>query len=173
MYRQHLVAPLALCAVLQSACSPAQPPAEPSPPAPPPPAAGVASAAPATGAAAPGSAAPAPARSSVKVLEEVGGVTAASYAPRGFDRLTAEQRALAYHLAQAALAGDPLFTMQTSRYAWPATELMIQLLAQKDRLDPALRDRLATYRKMLFLHHGIHDARTGQKLVPPFSQQEL
>ncbi|WP_437499058.1 dipeptidyl-peptidase 3 family protein [Sorangium sp. So ce1099] len=173
MYRQHLVAPLALCAALQSACSPAQPPAEPSPPAPPPPAAGVASAAPATGAAAPASAAPAAARSTVKVLEEVGGVTAASYAPRGFDRLTPGQRALAYHLAQAALAGDPLFTMQTSRYAWPATELMIQLLAQKEKLEPALRDRLATYRKMLFLHHGLHDARTGQKLVPPFSQQEL
>ncbi|WP_437685563.1 dipeptidyl-peptidase 3 family protein [Sorangium sp. So ce176] len=170
MRRQHLVVPLALCAALQSACSAAPPSAEPPPSAAP---AASAAAAPAPGsAAAPGGAAPGPG-SAVQVLEEVSGVTAASYAPRGFDRLTAGQRALAYHLVQAALAGDPLYTMQTSRYGWPATELVIRLLAQKERLDPALRDRLSLFRKMLFLHHGIHDARTGQKLVPPFSQQEL
>ncbi|MGK3992463.1 dipeptidyl-peptidase 3 family protein [Sorangium sp. So ce1024] len=172
MRRQPPAVLLALCAALQPACSAAPPPAEPpSPPATP--AASAAAAAPAQGsAAAPGGAAPAPG-GAVQVLEEVSGVTAASYAPRGFDRLTAEQRALAYHLAQAALAGDPLFSMQTSRYAWPATELVMRLLAQKDRLDPAVRDRLVLFRKMLFLHHGIHDGRTGQKLVPPLSQQEL
>ncbi|WP_437316067.1 dipeptidyl-peptidase 3 family protein [Sorangium sp. So ce385] len=173
MRRQHPAAALALCAVLQSACSPTPPPAGPSSTAPPPSAAPAASAAPAS---APGSAvasaAPAPA-SNVQVLEEVAGVTAASYEPRGFDKLTASQRAVAYHLAQAALAGDPLFTMQTSRYGWPATQLVMQLLAQKSKLDPALRGKLVTFRKMLFLHHGIHDARSGQKLVPPFSRQEL
>ncbi|AUX48087.1 peptidase [Sorangium cellulosum] len=168
MRAHHHIAAFALCAALQSACSPPPPPAEPPSPAPQPAAAAAASAAAPSGTAA----APAP-ESTVKVLDEVGGVTAASYAPRGFDKLTAQQRVLAYHLAQAALAGDPLFTMQTSRYGWPATELMIQLLAQKDKIEPALRDKLATYRKMLFVHHGIHDARTGQKLVPPFSQKEL
>ncbi|WP_437675229.1 dipeptidyl-peptidase 3 family protein [Sorangium sp. So ce131] len=170
MRSRHQVAAFAVCAALQSACSPPPPPAEPPAAAPAPQPTAAASAAAPGGTSAP--VAPAP-ESTVKVLEEVGGVAAASYTPRGFDKLTAQQRVLAYHLVQAALAGDPLFTMQTSRYGWPATELMIQLLAQKDKLEPALRDKLTTYRKMLFLHHGIHDARTGQKLVPPFSQKEL
>jgi dipeptidyl-peptidase-3 len=108
-----------------------------------------------------------------RVLEVVGGVTAASFAPAGFDKLTAPQRVLAYHLAQAVLAGDPIFTMQTSRYGWPATALVMQLLAQKEKMDPAVRGKLVTFRKMLFLHHGIHDAKTGQKLTPPLTQPEL
>lgn len=115
----------------------------------------------------------APAAPSGKVLEVVGGVTTASFAPGGFDKLTAPQRVLAYHLAQAVLAGDPLFTMQTSRYGWPATELVMKLLAQKEKLDPAVRGKLVTFRKMLFIHHGIHDSKTGQKLVPPLGQREL
>lgn len=115
----------------------------------------------------------APAAPSGKVLEVVGSVTTASFAPGGFDKLTAPQRVLAYHLAQAVLAGDPLFTMQTSRYGWPATELVMKLLAQKEKLDPAVRGKLVTFRKMLFIHHGIHDSKTGQKLVPPLGQREL
>jgi dipeptidyl-peptidase-3 len=115
----------------------------------------------------------APAAPGGKVLEVVGAVTTASFPPNGFDKLTAPQRVLAYHLAQAVLAGDPLFTMQTSRYGWPATELVRSLLARKDKIDPAVRAKLVTFRKMLFLHHGIHDSKTGQKLVPPLDQREL
>ncbi len=108
-----------------------------------------------------------------KVLEVVAGVTAASFAPAGFDKLTAPQRVLAYHLAQAVLAGDPIFTMQTSRYGWPATALVRELLAQKEKIDPAVIPGLVTFRKMLFLHHGIHDSKTGQKLTAPLTQREL
>jgi dipeptidyl-peptidase-3 len=110
---------------------------------------------------------------SARVLEVVADVTTASYPPTGFDKLTPPQRVLAYHLAQAALAGDPIFTMQTSRYGWPATEVVRQLLAKKEKLDPGVSEKLALYRKMLFLHHGIHDAKTGQKLAPPLSQKEM
>ena len=118
----------------------------------------------------PKAAEPAP---SARVLEVVAGVTTASYPPTGFDKLTPQQRVLAYHLTQAALAGDPIFTMQTSRYGWPATEVVRQLLARKEKIDPRVSEKLVTYRKMLFLHHGIHDAKTGQKLVPPLDQKEM
>lgn len=160
---------LVATALLAAACGSAPPPDPKEIPTPPASAAvaPVASAAPTT---APRAAEPAP---TGKVLEIVAGVTTASYPPSGFDKLTSQQRVLAYHLTQAVLAGDPLFTMQTSRYGWPATELVIALLAQKEKLDPAVRGKLATYRKMLFLHHGIHDAKTGQKLVPPLDQKEL
>lgn len=115
----------------------------------------------------------APETPSAKVLEVVAGVTAASFAPTGFDRLTAPQRVLAYHLAQAVLAGDPIFTMQTSRYGWPATALVMELLARKAKIDPATWGKLVTLRKMLFLHHGIHDSKTGQKLLAPLDRKEL
>lgn len=118
----------------------------------------------------PGAPAEAPA---IKVLGTVDDVVVAAYPPTGFDRLTPAERTLAYHLTQAALAGDGIFTLQTSRYARPVTQAMTRLLAGKDKLDPALRDKLVTYRYRLFLNHGIHDVKTGQKLLPPFTREEL
>ena len=57
-------------------------------------------------------------------LDQIGDVLVVSYPPTGFERLTAEQRALAYHLSAAALAGDPLFTRQTSPFALPAQDVV-------------------------------------------------
>jgi dipeptidyl-peptidase III len=109
----------------------------------------------------------------IKVLGTFDDVLVAAYPPTGFDRLTPTERALAYHLTQAALAGDGIFTLQTSRYARPVTQAITRLLAGKDKVDPALRDKLVAYRYRLFLNHGIHDVKTGQKLLPPFSREEL
>lgn len=147
---------LALAATSHVACSSTPPPA---PPDPSPPAATHAPAA-------------APA-SQIKLLGMVGEVAIASFPPTGFDKLTADQRVLAYHLAQATLAGDPLFTMQTSRWAWPITQAVVKMLKGKDKLDPAFAEKLASYRRRLFLGHGIHDGRTGQKFVPDFAQKDF
>src|SRR4051812_5476060 len=96
---------LASIAAFAIGCSstPAPPPAEPAPPAP--------TASPSATPAQAGPRAP-----TTKVLGSIGDVTVASYPPTGFDKLTPQQRVLAYHLTQAVLAGDPLFTMQTSRH---------------------------------------------------------
>ncbi len=171
--RRAAVSSLAALATLAAACGSSPPPEAPEIPAPPAP---VSAPALALASAAPIAAAPQKAAEPVysgKVLEVVGGVTAASYPPTGFDKLTKTQRVIAYHLTQAVLAGDPIFTMQTSRYGWPATEVVRKLLAKKDKIDPKVAEKLALYRKMLFLHHGIHDAKTGQKLVPPLDQKEM
>jgi dipeptidyl-peptidase-3 len=109
----------------------------------------------------------------IKVLGAIGELTIASYPPTGFDKLKPEQRLLAYHLTQAALAGDPIFTMHASRDALPVTRAVARLLARKDQLDPAFRDKLVEYRFRLFLHHGLHDSGTGQKFLPSFSQKEI
>lgn len=169
--RRPAVSSLVVLTLLAAACGSSPPPepqelpAEPAPP--------TASAAPAKAESAPPQKAAEPVPNSARVLEVVAGVTTASYPPTGFDKLTPQQRVLAYHLTQAALAGDPIFTMQTSRYGWPATEVVRQILAKKDKIDPPVSEKLAVYRKMLFLHHGIHDAKTGQKLVPPLDQKEM
>jgi dipeptidyl-peptidase-3 len=148
------------------------PPIEPAPPEPPP-TAQVAAPAPS---ATPGAAADAP-RS--LVLGMVGDTTVASYPPTGFDELTASDRALAYHLAQASLAGDPIYVMQSSRWSWPITQAVMRILAQGEKIeqggkiDPALREKLVEYRRRLYLHHGVHDAQTGQKFLPPFAQKDF
>nr|AYM52574.1 dipeptidyl-peptidase III [Aetherobacter rufus] len=168
-----VVSSLAVLTTLVAACGSSPPPEPrevPAPPASAPSGAAAAVSAAQAAATAPKAVEPA---SSAKVLEVVAGVTTASYPPTGFDKLTSRQRVIAYHLTQAVLAGDPLFTMQTSRYGWPATEIVRKLLAKKEKIDPRVSEKLGLYRKMLFLHHGIHDAKTGQKLVPPLDQKEM
>jgi dipeptidyl-peptidase III len=108
-----------------------------------------------------------------KVVAIVGDVTVASYPPTGFDRLTPAERALAYHLAMATHAGDPIFTMQSSRYAPRVQAVVRGLLAQKQKLPAGFAEKLLAYRRMTFIHHGIHDAQTGQKFLPPFTREEL
>src|SRR5882757_838231 len=103
----------------------------------------------------------------------VGDVTVASYPPRGFDRLTPAARVLAYELAQAALAGDSLFTRQTSRFALPAQQLVHSILAKSERLEPALREKLRAHRRSLFLHHGLHDVWRSRKVAPPLERAEF
>lgn len=108
-----------------------------------------------------------------RVLGQVGDVTVVSYPPRGFERLRAAERVLAYHLTAAALAGDRLFTRQTSRYALAAQELVRRMLAASAPLEPALRAPLHQYRQMLFLHHGLHDKWRSIKVRPPLGRAEF
>ncbi|MFO0762470.1 MAG: hypothetical protein U0359_38885 [Byssovorax sp.] len=104
------------------------------------------------------------------VLEVVEGTTVVATPPYSFDKLAPEQRVLAYHLAQASLAGDPIYTMQRSKQAWPVTQVVMRLLAAKERLDPDFKAKLVTYRKWLYLQHGMYEDRTGQKRLPPFTR---
>jgi dipeptidyl-peptidase III len=104
------------------------------------------------------------------VLRNLGNVTVVSAPPRGFERLTKQQRVLAYHLYAAALAGDTLFTRQTSRFALPAWQLVGRVLERADRLSSEPREQLLEYRRWLFVFHGLHDKVTGRKWSPPIDR---
>ncbi|HWL86180.1 MAG TPA: hypothetical protein VNO21_10280, partial [Polyangiaceae bacterium] len=108
-----------------------------------------------------------------KVLGELDGLTIASYPATGFDRLTPDQRALAYHLVSAALIGESVHTMQRSRFGLPAQKAVRAILANGDRLDAQVREKLATYRRLLLMDGGLHDRWTGQKFVPPLTRAEF
>lgn len=110
---------------------------------------------------------------STLVLGTVGDVLVASYPPKGFDALPIRERLLAWHLAQAAWAGDELYFMQTSKYALPIKRLLEQILTEVEALPEGTGEKLREYRRMLYLHHGIHDGRTGNKFLPPFTREEF
>jgi len=74
-----------------------------------------------------------------KVLGEIDGITVASYAAVGLDALTPSQRALAYHLTQAALQGDVIYTMQRSHFGLAALKTVRTLLASGDKLNVTIR----------------------------------
>ncbi|MBN1770102.1 MAG: peptidase, partial [Deltaproteobacteria bacterium] len=115
---------------------------------------------------------PAPARSEY-LLETVGDWTVLAMRPDGFEKLSLEQKRLAYHLYRAAIAGDPIFYDQHYRHN-PAIKSLLEALARHpEGVDSELHERLVTYLKKVWINHGIHDTMNGDKLVPDITYEDL
>jgi dipeptidyl-peptidase III len=107
------------------------------------------------------------------IVGMVGDVAVAAMEPEGFDALSREERLLAWHLSQAAMASHPVVLMQNYRHDLAIWELVEALYARRSALDPVFGASLADYRRRLFLHKGVHDAYTEEKFVPDFGQAEF
>ncbi len=106
-------------------------------------------------------------------VERVGDVALLPLDGRGFEALPRQERLLAWHLAQAALAAHPVALMQNYRYDLPIWELVQALLSRRRALDPTFALQVADYRRRLFLDRGVHDSFTEEKSVPAFDFEDL
>jgi len=116
-------------------------------------------------------AAPAPPRPAV--IEMVGDVGVVPLEVRGFDRLAPADRAMAYYLARAALAGRDIAYDEGGPANLEIRDLLEEILTHPKQLDPAFRDRLLAYLKAFWINNGNHDRVTGVKFVPAFAYDEL
>ena len=58
----------------------------------------------------------------------------------GFDQLTPRERLLAYHLAEAGIAGDPIYYDQIADYGLPLKQLLEGIWTHPEGIDPALEE---------------------------------
>ena len=91
----------------------------------------------------------------------------------GWDELTREQRLLAYHLSLAAIAGDPIAYDQRHARNLELKALLEGIGARGSAVDPDVRRRLDEYLRLFWIHHGLHDGTTFEKLPPRFTFDEL
>jgi len=90
-----------------------------------------------------------------------------------FKDLTPRQQALAYWLSQAAIAIDPIFYDQLSRFGLRERRVLETVMAHSDKVDGELYKRIADFTKLFWANKGNHNEQTGQKFLPKFSAQEL
>jgi len=90
-----------------------------------------------------------------------------------FKDLTPRQQALAYWLSQSAIAIDPIFYDQLSRFGLRERYVLETVIAQNDKIDGDLYKRIADFTKLFWANKGSHNEQTGQKFLPKFSAQEL
>jgi cephalosporin hydroxylase len=90
-----------------------------------------------------------------------------------FERLTLEEKTLAYHLSRAAIAGDRIAYDQRYRHNLAIKDLLEAILVHADGVDPAVLEQIREYATLVWIHHGIHDAITARKFVPRFGPAEL
>jgi len=107
------------------------------------------------------------------IIETVGDVGIIPLEVRGFDRLTPADRAMAYYLVRAAVAGRDIAYDEGGAANLEIRDLLEEVLTHPRSLDPGFRDRLLVYLKRFWINNGNHDRVSGAKFVPDFSYDEL
>ncbi|MDI7266695.1 MAG: hypothetical protein QME96_01715, partial [Myxococcota bacterium] len=107
------------------------------------------------------------------IVERVRDVAVLQLDATGFDALEPVQRILAYHLALAAIAGDPIAYDQRYARNLEIKALLEGIVSRGRAVDPDALDRIREYLKLFWIHRGIHDSVTREKTRPGFSFDEL
>ena len=106
-------------------------------------------------------------------METVDGMGVVTLSANAFVDLDPEARILAYHLSQAAVAGDAIVYEQRSRFGATIKVVAEELALHLSAIPTGLRPKVETFVRRVFVHKGVHDAWTGAKLSPPFEESEL
>jgi len=85
----------------------------------------------------------------------------------GFEGLSEREKRFAYLMYRAAIPGNAIAYRQAHRDADTIVRLLETVFAHSDGLDPALRDAVHEYLKLVWLHHGQYHHHTHAKFVPP------
>ncbi len=92
---------------------------------------------------------------------------------KSFNSLPPKQQALAYWLAQASIAIDPIIYDQMSRFGLRQKRVLEAVIAGKDKVDPAVYTHVADFTKLFWGNKGNHNELTSQKFMPKFTAEEL
>lgn len=101
------------------------------------------------------------------LLETVGDVAVVSLPVSGFEDLSLNDKLLAYHLYQAAVAGRDIQFAQVYVHNLAIRKLCEGVLLHPKGVDPRMLKAISTYLKQQYIHTGIHGARTYTKMLPP------
>ncbi|MCI0451551.1 MAG: dipeptidyl peptidase 3 [Candidatus Latescibacteria bacterium] len=85
----------------------------------------------------------------------------------GFDDLPAREKRFLYCMTRAAIAGNGIAFQQSHRDADDIARLLEACFMHADGLDPAVRDALHEYLKLVWIHHGPYHHHTHAKFTPP------
>jgi dipeptidyl-peptidase-3 len=107
------------------------------------------------------------------LLEQVDDAAVVQYYADGFERLTLEQKVLAWHLYEAALAGRDIYYDQRYRHALAMRTVLEEILLHAAAVaqDPAIPDaealvtEIRRYTKLFWINSGPHNNLTARKFV--------
>lgn len=107
------------------------------------------------------------------LVERVGDTGFVRVDVESFQSLDGRQQRLAYWLAQASIAVDPIAYAQFSRFGLRQKRLFEEIIAHSNGVDPSLDERIAEFTKLFWANRGNHNENTSQKFLPSFTFEEL
>ncbi len=102
------------------------------------------------------------------LIEQAGTFSITQFYADGFDRLTPRERLLAYHLAEAGIAGDPIYYDQISPYGLALKQLLEGIWTHPTGIDPAALEKIRSYTKQIWIQHGNYNLDSSRKFLPEF-----
>src|SRR5690349_2630484 len=90
-----------------------------------------------------------------------------------FKSLSPQQQQLAYWLAQASIAINPIIYDQLSRFGLRQKRLLEMIVAHPEDADRASYGKIVTFTKLFWANRGNHNETTAQKFLPDFTIDEL
>ncbi len=107
------------------------------------------------------------------LVDRVGSTGFVQLEAESFKTLTPREQGLAYWLAQASIAIDPIIYDQDSAFGLRQKRLLDELVRRADSLDPGVRRKIVDFTKLFWANRGNHNDMTAQKFLPEFSYAEL
>ncbi|MFI5102088.1 MAG: hypothetical protein ACHP9V_01830 [Terriglobales bacterium] len=107
------------------------------------------------------------------LVERIGDTAFIQLRAPSFQALSPRQQALAYWLAQASIAIDPIIYDQLSAYGLQQKRLLEEIMARPEGIDPAAMAKIAEFAKLFWANRGNHNDLTSQKFLPAFTFEQL
>jgi dipeptidyl-peptidase-3 len=99
------------------------------------------------------------------LLEQIDDAAVVQYYADGFDELPLDQKVLAWHLYQAALAGRDIYYDQRYAPALDMRETLEEILTHASGIEAATLDEIRRYTKLFWINSGPHNSLTSRKFV--------
>src|ERR1700737_381499 len=106
------------------------------------------------------------------LIEQAGSFAVTQFYADGFDRLTARERLLAYHLAEAGIAGDPIYYDQIAPYGLALKQLLEGIWTHPAGIDAGALEKIRRYTKQVWIQHGNYNQDSARKFLPEFTPAE-
>jgi dipeptidyl-peptidase-3 len=105
------------------------------------------------------------------LLERVDDVAIVQLYVDGFEQLSLTEKALIYHLSQAAIAGRDIYIDQRYRYSLRLRGVLEGILTHPDGIDLPTVAAIRKYMKLFWVNNGPHSSLTAQKNLLDCTQQ--
>ena len=99
------------------------------------------------------------------LLEQIDDAAVVQYYADGFDALPLDQKVLAWHLSQAAIAGRDIYYDQRYQPALEMREVLEEILTHAAGIDPETLAEIRRYAKLFWINSGPHNTLTARKFV--------
>ena len=86
----------------------------------------------------------------------------------GFDKLTPRERLLAYHLAEAGIAGDPIYYDQIADYGLELKQLLEGIWTHPEGIEAAALEKIRNYTQLVWIQHGNYNLGQLPKIPARF-----